>query len=164
MTTGHHQLVAHPPSRARRDRDLTPLNAVSSQHRLCLRHCTRDSQRSSRKEQTPRASPSLRLSSWCSRHPEHFSFHQLEPSDVTFLRKPPISPSDKEQFSHPNVSFQALITRIIQFDSTHIYPVLFFMLSPMADNKQYKEKILDSTCPRGAHTLARETETQIIMM
>ena len=38
------------------------------------------------------------------------------------------------------------------------------MLSPMADNKQYKEKILDSTCPRGAHTLARETETQIIMM
>lgn len=144
MTTGHLQLMAHPPSRARRDTDLIPLNAVYSQHRLCLRHCTRDSQRSSRK-----GTNSLRFSVFVPfllvflAPRAFFSFHQLEPSDVTFLRKPPISPSDKELSFLPKHLFSStylLLTRIIQFDSTHIYPVLFFMPSPMVDNKQYEEK------------------------
>ena len=111
MTTGHLQVMAHPPSGARRDRDLIPLNAVYSQHRLCLRHCTRDSQRSSGKGTNPLRFPIFVPFLLVFPAPQaFFSFHQLEPSDVTFLRKPPISPSDKECLSHPKISFQALFS------------------------------------------------------
>lgn len=111
MTTGHLQLMAHPPSRARKDRDLIPLNAVYSQHRLCLRYCTRDSQISSGKGTNSPRFPIFVPFLLVFPAPRAFSsFHQLEPSDVTFLRKPPISPSDKECLSHPKTSFQALIS------------------------------------------------------
>ena len=99
MTTGHPQLLAPPPSEAGGDRDLIPLNAVYSQHHLRPRHCARDSQRISRKGTNtlcfPIFVPFLLM---LPATQAFFSFHQSKPSDVTFLRNLPYSPTINNVF------------------------------------------------------------------
>lgn len=125
VTTGHPQLPAHCPTKVEGDRNFISLSALQSQAPLIPRCCTRGLQSSSGKITNTLYFPIFMPLLLTSPAPRvFFSCHQSKPSDITCLRTLSISPNHEKCLSPPNTSFKALLTRIIQFDSTHIYPVL----------------------------------------